>query len=343
MRKRMRRRSLMQMAGGTVLASSVFGTASASPRKEGGLRAYEQYCKGLVQDHGSVERQNAALANQGKVKTVGEGPETLDVATLYGSDDTLAAIEEKEFTDGTVVGQTVSSEDGERIEVVIDDRRFTMERSNVRRVLERRKQMADRRLNMSSSIRSNTEASSKEVRLDSKQASNELNHFNEEELAVPYTGGTYNDANWHHCNTASDAAVAGAGAGYAEAWGRWGVSFDNGMLANFQGSYNGAAWNVLATSELKLQFFIEDYDGNELGQTYAKYKSTFLGDYWQKETDYDENIFVRDPPTYFIVRMKGYSLAAAVGMSTTGVSAADPAGGHHQGYFEIDSINVEDR
>jgi hypothetical protein len=69
----------------------------------------------------------------------------------------------------------------------------------------------------------------------------------------------------------------------------------------------------------------------------------FLGDYWQKETDYDEHIFVRDPPTYFIVRMKGYSLAAAVGASTTGVSAADPAGGHHQGYFEIDSINVEDR
>ena len=343
----MRRRSVIKTVGSITLGSSVLGTASASPRKKGGLQAYERHCKKLNQKYGDLERQNAALLSQGEVKTLGQGPQTQDIAALNGSEHALAAMEELEFADGTIVPQTVTSEDGEVIEVEIDGRRFTMERSHVKRVLKRRKQLAGRRLAQSkpasgSGEHVDTGASTGEVRPNYRFWSNGFSNQNEKGLSSPVTGGTYNNAGVDYCNTSAEAAVAGAASGYAEAWDNVDWTYDGDILANFEGSYNAAAWNVLASSEIKLQFFIEE-DGSELGQTYARYKSSFLGDYWHEEDTYNEDIFVRDPPSSFTVRMKGYSVAAAIGTSTTAVSAADPAGGHHHGYFEMDHYTLDDR
>lgn len=168
----------------------------------------------------------------------------------------------------------------------------------------------------------------------------EFSNSKEAGLSTRFIGDTYNNAGKDHCNTAAEAAVAGAASGYAEAWDNVNWYWDGDLLANFEGSYNGAAWNVLANSELKLHFKIKS-NGDQLGQTYAKYKSSFLGDYWHEESNYDEYIFVPSAPDSFTVKMKGYSVAAAIGTSTTAISAADPLGSNHHGYFDLDHYTLD--
>ncbi|WP_336361762.1 hypothetical protein [Haladaptatus sp. ZSTT2] len=345
----MKRRAALKSLGGIALSNTLFGTANAASTKDGGLVDYEKYCKELVHRHGRIQDQDGAISRRGDVHIVDEMPEMGDVSKLYDPDLDLVSVEEQEFDDGTIIPQSLVSDDGSVIEIHIDDRLFKMGCAEVERVLNKRMRKAKEEIGLPHSISEfQDESNSPQTTMWSETSETDLvtsdvsaqsttywgfDDSYETSLSIPFLGGAYNDAGYDYANTAADASVAGYGSGYAQAWSSH--QWSNGPLViNFKGEYDAAAWNALANSEIELQFYIKS-NNQTIAQTYALKRSTFLGDYWHVVKEYEKGIYLSNPPSTFDVYMQGSSLAAAIGTSQTAISAADMPGGAHNGHFNL--------
>lgn len=347
----MERRQFVKSVGTIVGASTVFSNTSAASTNSGGLHAYERHCKKLLDRHGMIRRQDSAVSTResGEVWTFGSGAdglaqtsgdtlETQDLSTLHDESRALNAVEATRFADGNVVTQTVTSEDGSIITVEIGGHRFKMRRETVRRVLERRLRQAERRLQ---SLPSTNQIIGPGPGGGSGGTYSGFDDWSSTGLNVPLLGDTYNSADSDTCESASSSSIAGYASGKAKAYSQHSWNTDSALVAKFEGDYNAAAWNVLGTSELVLKFKIES-DGDKIGETNTLYKGSFLGDLWQDISDYDENIYIQNPPGSFKITMKAKTLAAAIGTSQTAISVATGDGGHHDGYYELNSYQLQE-
>ncbi|WP_139203798.1 hypothetical protein [Halorientalis persicus] len=335
------------------------------------IEQYEQYCDGLINDHGQIETQKSAQIEGGSVKELQRKPQKRDVkkgrrrtktspseakqsekedpleiegqkmSALKNSSKGLSAVEKQRHEDGTKVTQVISGEDTSDITVEINGRRFSLKREKVKETLEKRMKEAKEELEKESD--QEREATT-QVTTSSIQAADwtGFEDWTSGQINVPVTGDTFNEAGPSHAESASSATVAGAASGYAKAWTGHSWSSNKSLIANFEGGYNASAWNALATSELTLEFFIDNSNGDQIGHTTTRKKSTFLGDYWTEESDYSENIYMEDPPDYFYVNMKAESVAAAIGTSQTAISAAEAPYGQFEGYYNLDNYTLKE-
>jgi hypothetical protein len=359
----MERRKFVKSVGTIVGASAVFSNTSAASTDSGGLGAYERYCERLLDNHGRIRRRDSAVSTResGEIQTFSSGAtgpafdeettsaprddfqtsgdtlETQDLSPLFDESRALHAVEGTRFTDGTVVTQTVTSEDGSIITVEMGDHRFKMRRDTVRRVLERRLGQAEQELQRHSyhdPLRPPGGGGSGVMYFS-------FDDWSTKEINVPLTGDTYNSADGDTCESASTAAVAGYASGKAKAYSTHSWDSSSELVAEFKGDYNAAAWNVLGTSEIVLKFKIES-GGDKIGETTTLQEGTFLGDLWQDVSDYSENIYVQNPPGSFKITMKAKTKAVAIGTSQTGVSVATGDMGHHEGHFGLDSYELRE-
>lgn len=352
------RRSIIKGLGSTGFAGTIIGVNTVSADRKTSVKEFEQYINNKNSKHGGIkEIKTAVQRRDGQVRSYNNIEKTQDISPLYSSEFQFSAIEEIQLSDGKILQQKIESKDGEAVKIQVDGDGFVLSVKEISEVLDERLKKAKKRKEQKKASRSSrTEYRSRNVDnygTDVDYSWEDFANSDTSTTSTPVTGDTYADTNDKCSDTAhrvcadstqaaAEAAAAGVSWATAEAWTMELMNNDD-LTVEFEGEYSASAVNALASSVIELKFFVEDADDDEtLEESHALVEDSFLADFWTDEDEYSKGIYVSDVPDFVNIGMEAHVSAAAVGTSTTAISAATQSGGFFDGDFYLDEYTIQD-
>lgn len=361
----MDRRKAIRLIGAVGGASGLLGSVETVLGKKG-IRAFEGYSSELIEKHGAPRKGGVAVqGKKGEVKTAGFSHERTagesvlkskpDVAiqkelALLHADDQIISVEKFDLADGSTVSQVVRLNGENKYSVSVNDHRFVITERQLRRTLKRRLGKIEREKKSRKPKQDTTPDAILIDDINSDYTSPGFSDARTSETDTPVTGwiNTGNDKTpsgglYETAEVAGQAGIAGYAKGTAEAYTPY---FDGGnwdfLNVEFKGEYKATGVNALGSSELTLEFFVENENGKEIGNAVVLNETQFVGDFWVKEESFSKGLYIGSTPDSMVtIGMRAFLKCAAVGASYTTISASSqPGSGEYDGNFRLDEFVI---